>query len=45
MTGTNGANLGSARIWAKGYRLELAGKTRPPDTVIQFATAIIELMQ
>ncbi|MGI9591686.1 MAG: hypothetical protein ACR2P8_09985 [Myxococcota bacterium] len=45
VTGTNGTNLGSAKIWASGYRLELAGKTRPPDTVVQFASTIVELMQ
>jgi len=45
VTGTNETNLGSARIWASGYRLDLAGKTKPPDTVVQFAGTIVELMQ
>jgi hypothetical protein len=45
VTGVNETNLGSARIWASGYRLELAGKTRPPDTVVQFGGTIVELMQ
>jgi hypothetical protein len=44
LIGENQENLGAATIWATGKRLDVVGKTLAPDTLEEFAKAILALM-
>jgi hypothetical protein len=45
LTDRESANRGAAMIRADGMRLEVVGKTRPPDTVKLFSAALLELLR